>query len=499
MLRNLRGQPAIGVEVSAVAFRLVQADPGGVLEAVSIERREGEAGEDGWPGVVECQRIAGLIARRRFRGKTLVLSVPQHACRFAEVEGVGGTDEAARCVNAGQLAGVADNFKPGDYTLAATPVPGGSSRMLVRGCRREPLLRCCEAFATAGLEVSSVRTRPDAIAAAADRPVATAFLDLAVGGFANAEGGDATRAVLVVVEAGKPVYARAVRTPLPRSLGQVSPAVSEAVVIELLAGIRHAEGRCVGDRVDFLTATVPMAGDPVGAVETFVAGLRERMELQRGDAGETRPFGLAESLSRAAEATVEILPHSHRAHRRQLAISRSMLAAAAAYAAALALLMAILSSARPAPADAAAPDRLQASIEAATAQTLATDQEVALLEAQADGLAAEAVAAAATADRPDWRRLLDRLAADAGDRVQLTEVEVSPRLGDAVAIRVAGQVSDPRSAWDFALALERGELFDRVDLARTRRVSTAEGSDIVFQADLRLLPLSPPPAAEDGP
>ncbi len=491
-----RARP-IGVEVDGDVLRVAQGLPGGAVESFELARVAGEAAEDGWPGAAECRRLAAVIARRRFRGRNVVLSVPQAACRLVEAEVPAGASVDDPVTAAVHLAGEAASFDVAEHVLAVTPVRGGVSvqRFLVRGCKRGPLEAACAAMADAGLAVAAVRTRADALAAASGVE-ATAWLDITVDSPAEDRDRGVVRAMLLIVEAGQPAYGRPVRTPLPGRLAAASPASCESLAAELLPGLRHAERRMAADAVERLrigdasgTATPAAAAH----AEAFATHLAARLELS----SEPPSAAVAAALSCSAPGTPNLLPPTQRTLRRERTACRAVLAAAAGYAALAAVLLALLTSAKPAPVDAADATDLLDRADRATARAGVAGVLAERGEAEVAALARAATAAEAAADRPDWRRLLGRLAADAGDGVRFTEVEVRPEAG-GVAIRVSGEAPDPRAAWDFALALERGDLFERVELARTRRADTRPDAPVLFQVNLGLLPLKPEASRPEG-
>ena len=496
----VRSRP-IGVEVDGDVLRVTQATGGGSAESFELRRVAGEAAEDGWPGAAECRRLAAVLARRRFRGRSVVLSVPQSACRLVEAELPAGSSAADPVPAAVHVAGEAAGFDPSEHVLAVTPVRGGGAvqRYLVRGCRREPLEAACTAMTAAGLSVAAVRTRADALAAAAAAAGgegATAWLDVTTDPPAEDRGRGLVRAMLLVVEAGQPAYGRPVRTPLPGGLAAASPAACESLAGELLPGLRHAERRVVADAVGHLRFSDPSgAAGPAAAAH---AASSAKNLAERLDASTAPPAAaVAAALASPASEAPSLLPPARRTLRREQAACRAVVAAAAGYAALAAVLLALLSSARPAPADAAGVADLRDRAARVAARAHAAGVLAERGEAEVAALAEAAAAAEAAADRPDWRRLLGRLAADAGGGVRFMEVEVRPEAG-GVAVRVSGEAPDPGAAWDFALALERGGLFERVELARTRRAETRPGAPVSFQLNLTLLPLESEPSTAEG-
>ena len=497
--------PPVAVVIDGAAFRLWQERPGhrGGPEAVTIPRVAGEAGPEGWPGGGECARIAAVLRRRSFRGRDVVLSVPREACRSVEVAGGGAGGDAGPSAEAVRRAASAEGFDADACVLTHSPLAGGA-RSLVRGCGRAALEEACLGFRAAGLRVAGVRTRADAIAAAPpgaapgappEQRAATAWLDASAE--APADGADAAppRALLVVVEAGRPVYLRPVRSALPAPLDRPNPAATEALATELLPGIRHAEARCVADeagRVGVLVAG-GAGGEAGGAL---AASLAQRLGLREAAGGDGA--SLARGLVAPPAGHAQLLPPAERKRTRERRVCRGLLAAAAGYGALVTVLLSLFFSSGPGRADAAGPDagpgRAAALAVAAEARAAAAGRALAATAARNEALQAAAASAALAADRPDWRVLLDRLAADAGERVRLQEIEVTPDEDDAgggVSVRVAGASRDPRAAWDYALALEAGSLFERVDLSRTRRAGLGPDAEVLFQVHLRIRPAAP--------
>lgn len=493
----------IGLEIDGDVLRAVQSLPGGAVEAVELRRNPAEAAADGWPGPLEIARLDRVLRRRRFQGSSLVLGVPSTACHVKEVEvPVGASaEEAVRRTAARELASSVSAGR--ERVLAVTPLPGAGpvpERCFVRGCDQAALEATCQALGRAGWRVVGVRTRADVLASlTGGGPVA--WLDIGQEIRSDRETQSRTRATLIVVEAGRPLYARVVRTPLPARLAEASPATADALAAELLPGIKQAERRCAADEA----AVLRLVGGPSVAhqngklPEGFAGRLAERLGTRSAEAAAPDAIALALGKRLRSLGSVDLLPPSSRLRRRERTALRAALGAVLGYAALVAVLLALWSSAGPAPAAAAGPDRVLQRAEATEARALAVTAAARSAERRLADLRRQAAAAEATADRPDWRRLLDRLAGDSAGRVQLNTVEVT-RAGDSAAVvQVSGEAANPRDAWDFALALERGELFDRVDLARTRRVDARPGSAVLFQVQLDLSGLAKEPAkAEHG-
>ncbi|MBB6442470.1 hypothetical protein [Phycisphaera mikurensis] len=497
LLRGLPGRCGpIRLEVDGRTIRAAQqAADGTPIDAVEVPRpeRPPDAADAAWPGPAESEALARVLARRRFRGRRVVLSVPQEACFSTCIEGgtrAAGASEAAAAAEAVRRGAAAVGAAEDDFLGVATAMGNGRG-FLVRGCRRTPLELGCAALAGAGLRVVGVRSRADALARAA-------ALGSAAGGGEvlvlldrwESPGEAGFGGQLVVACGGRCVYLRGLHAIPPAEGREASPAECEALAAELSPGLRHAQ-RLLGAESDPALCTRDAGG-------RWASALADRLGLRLlAIGGAAGVSAVAAGLGGGADDAVDLLPPAIRRRRREARARGGLLGSAAGYAAAVAVIAALLASSGPDEADGA---RVDASTLAAEADAEAVAAHAAGLELEAvrgrlEALAAEAVASERAADRPDWRLLLDRLAADARGRVRFTELSIAPAAaGGAARIRVAGEADDPAAAWAFALALEAGELFERVELARARRVG-AETPGVRFEVLLELMPL---PAGPDG-
>lgn len=147
---DLNGSRAIAAEVDGRAGRGGRGRPG---RTASIRRPDPAVD----PDAAEWRRLAEVLERRGFRGRSISVGVPAAALLLETIElpppGSGAPlDELARC----ELAAM-HRLSPEQLTAAAIPLPprrdGGAGRSLAVGCRREDVEATIAGAASAGLRI----------------------------------------------------------------------------------------------------------------------------------------------------------------------------------------------------------------------------------------------------------------------------------------------------------------------------------------------------------
>ncbi len=176
----------IGLDLGATTLRAAQLRRSGdgwtSLDAIELSRLH--------PGQAftaeEAQRLAAVLQRRSFVGRSLVVSLPNRDLIRGLIE-VGGKAEGGPMLEAAVEIERTHGLEPGQYELAAWMPPTSGARrqtaVCVNGCRHDAAQSLLNAFDAAGLTVKALDSRACAIGRAFDTdsaasPSLTAVLDI---------------------------------------------------------------------------------------------------------------------------------------------------------------------------------------------------------------------------------------------------------------------------------------------------------------------------------
>jgi len=157
---------AIGLDLGATTLRAVQLkrQSGGwaTLDVIELSRlHPGQTFGD-----QEAQRLAGVLRRRSFVGRSLVVSLPNRDLIRALVE-VDGKAEGGPMLEAATEVERTHGLEPGSYELAGWLPPTSGARrqtaVCINGCRHDAAQALLEAFESAGLSVIALDSRACAI------------------------------------------------------------------------------------------------------------------------------------------------------------------------------------------------------------------------------------------------------------------------------------------------------------------------------------------------
>lgn len=115
----------------------------------------------------------------------------------------------------------------------------------------------------------------------------------------------------------------------------------------------------------------------------------------------------------------------------------------------------------------ASADDMHASLAASEERKAALEKDVKDLKAHMARNASRIAAATATTDHPDWSRLLVRIVRDVPKDLTFTRWELARR-GDALVLRLEGEVADVASLTGFVMRLEGIPAFRRVAILGAR-------------------------------
>ena len=124
---------------------------------------------------------------------------------------------------------------------------------------------------------------------------------------------------------------------------------------------------------------------------------------------------------------------------------------------------------------------LDAQIRQARATLDETQHAIDALRAQSGSLVHSLRVEQALQDRPDLSVLLTQIGARVGDEVRLDRITVTPAgSADDLAVSLTGLASDQPGVSRFVLALEKSELFERVELRSTNRQELGSAGVVRF-------------------
>lgn len=179
----------IGLDLGAATLRAVQLQRRGSGWALRdvVEIRRQSPGPSF--GAEEAARLAGVLRRRSFVGRGVVVSLPNRDLirGLVEVASATGTGEGEAFLSAAEEIERTHSLEPGGYELAAWLPPTSANRrqtaVCVNGCRHDAAESLLNVLEAAGLNVSAIDSRACAIGRALDPHVAdesglTAVLDI---------------------------------------------------------------------------------------------------------------------------------------------------------------------------------------------------------------------------------------------------------------------------------------------------------------------------------
>lgn len=179
----------IGLDLGAATLRAVQlqrrGDGWALRDAVEIKRLAPGAAF----GAEEAARLAGVLRRRSFVGRDLIVSLPNRDLvrGLVEVASAKGATESDAFLEAAEEIERTHRLEPGGYELAAWLPPTSGNRrqtaVCVNGCRHDVAESLLSAFEAVGLNVLAIDSRACAIGRVLDphtagEPGLTAVLDI---------------------------------------------------------------------------------------------------------------------------------------------------------------------------------------------------------------------------------------------------------------------------------------------------------------------------------